>query len=255
MELTEYIDVAQVVLYVFWAFFAILIFYLQQESRREGYPVESDDTGYYDKDTFFYMPPAKTFKLPHGQGEVSVPNPDDRDTRPIAAERPNHWLGSALEPTGDNPLYDAIGPGSYAERADHPDLTAHGEAKIKPMRTLKGFAIEERDTDPRGMAITTADGVEAGTVKDVWIDTAEILIRYLEVDLKSGETVLLPMGFAAMRKRKGDFYVHALMSHQIKDVPQPKKKTEITMLEEEKIVAFYGGGQLYADWKRAEPII
>lgn len=253
VEIVGSIDVAQVVLYAFWVFFAVLIFYLQQESRREGYPVESDDTGYYDKDTFFYMPPPKTFKLPHGHGEVTVPN-DIRDTRPIAAERPNHWLGSALEPTG-NPLYDAIGPGSYAERADHPDLNAEGEAKIVPLRTLKNFSIEGRDPDPRGMPITTADGETAGTVKDVWIDTSEIMARYLEIKVDENDTVLLPMGFAALRKKKGDFYVHALMSHQIKDVPKTKKKTQITLLEEEKICAFYGGGQLYADWRRAEPII
>lgn len=253
VELTEYMDAAQVVLYAFWAFFAILLFYLQQENRREGYPVESDDNGYYDSDTFFYMPPAKTFKLPHGHGEVSVPN-DNRDTRPIKGERPNHWLGSALVPTGD-PLYDAIGPGSYAERADRPDLNAHGDPVIRPLSKAKGFSIEERDPDPRGMTVTAADGNSAGTVKDVWIDTAELMIRYLEVEVEDGKNVLLPMGFAALRKAKGDFYVHALLSDQMKNVPGIAKKDQITLLEEEKICAFYGGGQLYATWERSEPII
>lgn len=253
VEIVGSIDVAQVVLYAFWVFFAILVFYLQQESRREGYPVESDDTGYYDKDTFFYMPSPKTFKLPHGQGTVTVPN-DKRDTRPIAATRPNHWLGSALEPTG-NPLYDAVGPGAYAERADHPDLTFDGKPKIVPLRTLPHFHLESRDIDPRGMPVRTADGERAGTIKDVWIDTSEVMIRYYEVELAGGKNVLLPSGFAALRKRKGDFYVHALMSNQMNDVPSPKQPDVITLLEEEKICAFYGGGQLYADWRRAEPII
>ena len=39
--ITPYIDVAQVVLYVFWAFFAGLIYYLQREAHREGYPMET----------------------------------------------------------------------------------------------------------------------------------------------------------------------------------------------------------------------
>ena len=33
-----YIDIAQVVLYAFWIFFAGLIFYLHRENKREGYP-------------------------------------------------------------------------------------------------------------------------------------------------------------------------------------------------------------------------
>ena len=43
--ITGYIDVAQVTLYVFWVFFSGLIFWLRQEDRREGYPLESDPTG------------------------------------------------------------------------------------------------------------------------------------------------------------------------------------------------------------------
>ncbi len=38
---TQYIDFAQVSLYVFWIFFAGLIYYLRQEDKREGYPLES----------------------------------------------------------------------------------------------------------------------------------------------------------------------------------------------------------------------
>ena len=40
--ITGYIDVAQVVLYAFWIFFAGLIFYLRREDKREGYPLVSD---------------------------------------------------------------------------------------------------------------------------------------------------------------------------------------------------------------------
>ena len=40
--ITGYIDVAQIALYVFWGFFAALIYYLHQEDKREGYPLESD---------------------------------------------------------------------------------------------------------------------------------------------------------------------------------------------------------------------
>lgn len=40
--ITGYIDVAQLVLYAFWIFFAGLIVYLHRENKREGYPLESD---------------------------------------------------------------------------------------------------------------------------------------------------------------------------------------------------------------------
>jgi photosynthetic reaction center H subunit len=36
-------------------------------------------------------------------------------------------------------------------------------------------------------------------------------------------------------------------------VPQHKAASEITLLEEEKIMAYYGGGTLYADPARSEP--
>ena len=40
--ITQYIDVAQILLYAFWIFFAGLIIYLRREDKREGYPLESD---------------------------------------------------------------------------------------------------------------------------------------------------------------------------------------------------------------------
>jgi photosynthetic reaction center H subunit len=41
---TQHIDFAQISLYVFWLFFAGLIYYLRQEDKREGYPLESKRT-------------------------------------------------------------------------------------------------------------------------------------------------------------------------------------------------------------------
>jgi len=39
--ITQYIDVAQIVLYMFWAFFAGLIYYLARKYHREGWPMDS----------------------------------------------------------------------------------------------------------------------------------------------------------------------------------------------------------------------
>ena len=53
------VDLAQVALYSFWIFFAGLVFYLQRENMREGYPTEDDD-GNPTNQGLFPMPEPKT---------------------------------------------------------------------------------------------------------------------------------------------------------------------------------------------------
>ena len=36
-------DLASAALWLFWIFFALLIFYIQRENMREGYPMENDE--------------------------------------------------------------------------------------------------------------------------------------------------------------------------------------------------------------------
>ncbi|MEO0328206.1 MAG: photosynthetic reaction center subunit H [Pseudomonadota bacterium] len=250
------IDVAQVVLYAFWIFFAGLIWYLQAESRREGYPLESDLTGDYNKDAFISLPTPKTFKLPHGMGERTYPNPENRDTRKIKAERTSKVAGSPLVPTG-NPMKDGVGPAAWAERPDHPDLTPHGTPKIQPMSVLTSFKIADGDPDPRGLSVITPDGQIAGEITDAWIDQTESVIRYYEIKFGRNNKRLVPQHFALLReKMRGsgkEFYIHAIMSDQYRDIPKTAKKDEITMLEEEKIMGYFGGGLLYAHPSRQEP--
>lgn len=249
------LDVAQVVLYAFWIFFAGLIWYIRQEDRREGYPLEDDVSGRYSKDPWLFVPSKKTFLLPHGQGAVQVPDLK-RDDRPLNAKRVSPTAGSPIEPEG-NPLLAGVGPGSWAERSDKPDLTAHGDARIVPMATADGFDIAEGEMDPRGLSVVGCDRKSAGTVKDVWVDRAEHLIRYYEVDL-GGSTVLLPNNFVVIKKGKGAksyLYVHAITSGQFADVPARAKADSITLLEEDKIAAYFGAGLLYALRNRREALL
>jgi len=258
-EIVGNIDTAQVILYVFWAFFAGLIWYLQSESRREGYPLESDVEGKYDEDPWLQLPSPKTFILPHGKGTRTYPDPANRDTRPIKAMRASPAPGSPLVPTG-NPLVDGVGPAAWAERPDYPDLNPHGKPVIRPMSMAKQFNIAPGDTNPIGLEIITADGQVAGKVSEAWVDTMESLIRYYEVT-SGNRKFLVPMHFTVLRdklrgKVKGkEFYVHALVAEQYKDIPKIAGKDQITMLEEEKIQAYFGGGGLYATPQRAEPLL
>src|SRR5215813_3416970 len=105
-DLTGYIDVAQVVLYAFWVFFAGLIFYLRREDKREGYPLESDRSGRITVQGFPAFPGVKTFKTVHGTR--TVPSYGN-DRRAVALAPVGPWPGAPMQPTG-NPLIDGVGP-------------------------------------------------------------------------------------------------------------------------------------------------
>ena len=62
--LTAHLDVAQLVLYAFWIFFAGLIYDLVRENHREGYPMETvNGRGTI---TGWPVPKPKTYLLQHG---------------------------------------------------------------------------------------------------------------------------------------------------------------------------------------------
>ncbi len=254
LEFTQYVDLAQVVLYLFWGFFAVLILYLHRESKREGYPLLAEENRPGVSIVGFPgMPSPKTYKLFHG-GEVTVPTPDGRgDARPLALARTAPWTGAPYVPTGD-PMADGVGPAAWAERTDHPDLTVEGQDKIVPLRIAPEFHVEPNDPDPRGLPVLGADDVRAGVISDLWVDRSEFYFRYYEVKLDDGRTVLLPVTMARIEGRK-QVKVRAILGSQFGGVPQIKSPDRITFLEEEKVSAYYGGGYLYATPSRQEPIV
>jgi photosynthetic reaction center H subunit len=271
--ITQYVDVAQVCLYAFWAFFAYLIYYLRREDKREGYPLAYERIETKPYLNFPPIPDAKTFILPHG-GEVLAPRKEasEWDVRAVPVAP---WPGAPLEPIG-NAMLDGVGPGSYALRADTPDLTLDGLPKIVPLRIASGeklvthntqgteadpaptsgeykqFTLSPRDPDPRGMEVIGADRGVAGVVRDVWIDVSEVMIRYLEVEVAGGRRVLLPINFSKVDRDSRRVYVHAILASQFANVPSVADRNQITFREEDRICAYYGGGLLYATPARAE---
>ncbi len=247
--ITQYIDVAQLVLYAFWIFFAFLIYYLVRENHREGYPMVTDNGV---KVTGFPIPDPKTYLLRDGT-EVRIPN-DFVSPQVLAAEPAHRWAGAPLVPTGKNPMLDGVGPGAWADRADHPDRDYLGKNLVQPLRLASDFGVQKGDTDPRGLPVMGADGKVGGTVVEMWVDVAESLFRYMEVEVASnGRRVLLPMNFARVKRDK--VKVGAILGHQFADVPGLRSHDQVTMLEEEKIQAYYGAGTLYAEPSRAEPLL
>ncbi|MEL6219600.1 MAG: PRC-barrel domain-containing protein, partial [Pseudomonadota bacterium] len=97
-----------------------------------------------------------------------------------------------------------------------------------------------------------ADGAVGGTVKDLWVDKSEQLIRYLEIGLEDGSSRLIPFTLCVVSWWKDAVKVHALKAGQFSGVPVTKNPEQITMLEEDKISAYWCGGKLYADRGRLE---
>ncbi len=177
---------------------------------------------------------------------------------PIKATPVDNGRGSPITPVGD-PMLAGVGPGAANPRPDRPDRTVFGEPKVQPMRVLPGWIIGPGDPDPRGFPVEGCDGNVAGTIVDVWVDRAEPQIRYYEVQLAGSEQRrLLPNGFVQW-PNFGLFgvdkaLVKAITAAQFANVPTTKLADQITMDEEERIVAYYAGGYLYATPDRLEPL-
>jgi photosynthetic reaction center H subunit len=250
--ITSHIDVAQVALYSFWAFFAGLIYYLRREDKREGYPLVSDRSDAVRIAGYPTAPRPKTFLLPHG-GTVTVPREaapqPDFDAIPVAG-----WPGAPMHPAGD-PMRSAAGPSASALRADNPDLTFGRENRVVPLRVAPGHFISADGPDPVTMPAVGADGVLGGIVTDLWIDRAEMVVRYLEVTLASGVSVLVPMPLARVDAGARKVVVRSVLGAQFSGAPILANPDQVTLLEEDRIAAYFAGGNLYAQPGRTEPLL
>lgn len=261
-------DVAELAVILFFIFFVGLVLYLNRESRREGYPLEHEQSGAIDSQESLFDGEKKTFNLPHGRG-VYVPEDAPRDELSkvgnIPAKQAFGASGAPWVPTGD-PMADGLGAGAYAQRADYPDLTMDGRPRIVPIGASHEIEIAAQDRDPVGLPVYGGDKKKAGVISDVWVDQAEHLIRYVEVTTNSGKKVLAPMAFVAVQGKSwlGGITplvddqteladIEALTSEQFDSVPGIATEGQITRLEEDKIQAFYGGGYVYGSPERAEP--
>jgi photosynthetic reaction center H subunit len=245
-------DLASAAIWLFWIFFAGLIYYLQTENMREGYPLLDEEGKPAPNQGPYPVPSDKTFHLRDGRGELALPSGQRGDRDDLALVQSSRAAGSPYIPTGD-PMMDGVGPASWAPRRDAPELDAHGHVKIKLMSMLPDFRISA-GTDPRGKVVVGGDGEVVGRVTDMWVDVPEALVRFLTVDLNpegSGKTRLIPMNMARI---KGDrVVVRSLYAHNWDGVPVTKSPDVVTLLEEEKIMGYYAGGTLYASADRLEP--
>jgi photosynthetic reaction center H subunit len=254
--ITEQLDVAQLLFVLFMLFFVGLIAYLHRESKREGYPLVNsrhEPVG----GGLFGMPIPKFYHLADGTAMAAPHNRDDQSPAMPAAQLHTN-AGYPIVPFSAS-AYLGIGPGAYTQRRDIPDVTWEGKPRLVPMRSVKHFSIAPGDADLRGMRVLGDDGVTAGKVTDIWVDLSETTIRYVEVALSSANGsephVMVPLPMADIDAAAGTLTVDALLGAQFVDVPRLKSADTITLLEEERIMAYFGGGYLYATPNRQEPLL
>ena len=257
-HLTSGIDVALLVFWAFVAFFVGLVFYLRREDRREGYPLEDEITGRVETvGGPLHTATTKAFLLPFGNGVVTAPT-TGRDPVDIAARRTDRFAGAPYAPIGD-PLVDGIGPAAWADRARRPDLDMEGHPRIVPLSDAPDYSIAARDSDLIGWPVVGADGAVAGTVTELWIDKADRLVRYLAVALEGTigpvGTVLAPIMMAKVDRRRRRVVVDAITAAQFANAPRIDAADRITLYEEDRVQAYFGGGHLYATPARQEPLL
>jgi photosynthetic reaction center H subunit len=252
-----FLDAAALSLYLFFAFFAGLIYYLHRENKREGYPLVGelpDRPGFATMHGFPETPAPKVFRLhyPEGATVVQGVRPERNVDSLLSPDYP--YPGTAFVPTGDA-MRDGVGPASYADRADTPDLAFDdNKPKIVPLRAAEGWHIAHEDPDPRGQSVITLDGAIAARVVDVWVDRSEYILRYVEAEVPGGRHVLVPI-FLCTFEDDGTAHVASVTAAQFAAAPSIAQPNQISLLEEDRIAGYFGGGHLYATPERSEPCL
>jgi photosynthetic reaction center H subunit len=251
--ITNYIDVAQLVLYVFWIFFAGLVVYLTLESKREGFPLIFARSA-ERFDGILPMPGPKVFNLGLGKTRI-VPSMEPEEIVNAVQEQP--FEGAPFVPLG-NPMLDGMGPAGYTLRPTEPELDTHGRHRTVPLRVANDHWVAIEDLDPRGLEVITADKLVAGICTDVWIDRAEQNARFLEVRPEGAlRGVIVPIELTQVKAYVigGIIKVVSVTAAQLAEAPVPESPDFLTMREEDRIQAYFSSGHLYAFPSRQEPLI
>ena len=89
--------------------------------------------------------------------------------------------------------------------------TFDGHDLIAPLRLATNFAVPAESANPIGFAVIGANRAQAGVVRDLWVDRAESILRYYEIEIVNlGKRVLLPVTFADVDFERGDVYTSRL---------------------------------------------
>jgi photosynthetic reaction center H subunit len=240
---THDLDAVQILVAVFFLFFAGLIYILRQEDKREGYPMIDLSPVNTPIEGFPPMPAPKIYNLLEG-GTTQMPH--DYGSSAMRGTALMRFAGAPLVPDGD-PMLAELGPGAYPLRKDEPMLS-EGEPQVQPLRLAHGWRVSKGDPDPRGVTVVDNRFVPVGVVAELWVDRSVKILRYLEVALTVPEApdahVLLPIYYADISKRR--VRVRALLAHQFVHVPRIASLDQITAREEDRVSAYYANGLIFS---------
>ncbi|HTW27032.1 MAG TPA: photosynthetic reaction center subunit H [Acetobacteraceae bacterium] len=242
--ITSDIDVTQLVFAAFVIFFLGLVYYLRQQDKLEGYPLEDPSGSRHPLVGFPLPPPSKEFVLLEG-GTTRMPHVDAPST--LNSSRLYASPGAPEVPSGD-PLLDAIGPAAYPMRKDVPLRSKHDEIALVPLREAAGWRVWPGETDPRGMTVIAADGAAVGVAVDLWVDQDVKILRYIEIEMQAGETTrraMLPIYYADLKPSRRQIRVRALQREQFADIPALRTPNRISAREEDRVNAFFSGAFFY----------
>ena len=241
------LDIPTIAFWIFLLFFLALVFWLQRQSKREGYPLKASPFT-NERIDGFPPPPADpityilneggTTQAPHYYPQVAI------NAAPVY-----RFDGTPLTPL-DNPLLAGIGPGSWVRKKDEPLLTERGDLLLQPLRFMPEWSVLREDADPRGMAVFDWRWNPVGRVSELWIDRGIKIIRYLEIELDAslgGKRVLAPIYHTDIKEASREIRVAALWAYQFTDIPMPAKPDVITGQEEERLNAYFNAGQFFRD--------
>ena len=165
--ITDYIDVAQLVLYAFWIFFAGLIYYLHR--RTSARAIRSSRT-------FPARRPSSASRRCRRPRPIASPTARASPCRgrPRPPRRRTARRSPAIRARRSCRTARRCAPASarapMRDRRDVPDVTIDGEPRILPLRSVADFGVDRHDRDPRGLPVVGSDGVVGGVVRDVWVD-------------------------------------------------------------------------------------
>ena len=150
-----------------------------------------------------------------------------------------------------------VGPGAYALRVDVPEKMHDGRDLIAPLRIATISRCRAKIRIPLAWRLSPriddVVGVDQGRCGSI---APKDLLRFYEVTLSEGRgDVLLPWRSPMSTARSGRVNVDAILGDQFANVPRTRNPDQVTLLEEEKIAAYYGAGTLYATPARVESLL
>ena len=292
--LTQGIDWALIVLYAFWLFFAGLIFYIRREDRREGYPLVDDITGRQERASPIWIPDPKKFVTTSGE-VYYAPRKNEVEPEVTNAVPANPFPGSPLMPVGNKltsgvgPASYAMRSDHPDLTAEHEikilpmrRLPSHGIAEddVDP----RGMEVVGADGQPAGIvsdmwidrsemlvryievrldpSIAGTGGqpaaretVAAAAATEEGDAAVAAITTEATTAASASDTVLMPMNVATVAPMYGQVSTTDILAAQFAGVPRTKDSERVTLLEEDKIMAYFAGGSLYAKASREEPIL